>query len=80
MKSEAKKAIIRFLTVYGIYGLITICQPRLVSDEVAEKSEIMGYVQAFGDGFVEGATRYFTAPIRAAKWVKDRIMERVEEL
>ena len=64
---EVTKGILKMGATYAAYGLVTICDPHLVSDEAAKKSEILGYVKAFTDGVFWGCKIMFCAPVWLAK-------------
>jgi len=76
--NEATKEILKMGATYAAYGLVTICDPHLVSDEAAEKSEVLNTVKLFTDGFFWGCKVVFCAPIWMAKGFIDQAKKRIE--
>lgn len=70
MKQAIKVLKIAALT-YGTYGLITVCDPHLISDEAAEKNVVLSAAKAVTDLVLSGCKLCFIAPILAAQTITE---------
>lgn len=56
---------LKFVGCYAIWGIITVCDPVLVSEEAAQKSKVLETAKDITDLMVVGCKLAFTAPIIA---------------
>jgi len=67
------KTITKVAGAYALWGVVTRCDPHLVSDEAANSSKVLRFVRDASDGVFNGMKLCFAAPIVCVNSVKESL-------